>query len=233
MLHATEGGKYDLSGAEVYLFDENGEYLGLNGITDSDGEAVFQVPEGQYRLKLIYGGTEHWSDLVHTLPYQENPVEMALGWLSLHSNPHPKRFHGKPPEYRPLLAFTGTSLPGLLAQTVTGTLTLDEPVTYYYISDHLNTAQLLTDENGEVVWQGNYSPFGAVDVVINEVENNFRFPGQMYDAETGLYYNWNRYYDPATGRYISADPIGLQGGMNLFAYVFNNPIIHFDTTGLF
>jgi RHS repeat-associated protein len=54
----------------------------------------------------------------------------------------------------------------------------------------------------------------------------------MEDSETGLYYNWNRFYDPATGRYISGDPIGLDGGMNLFAYVNLSPINNIDALGL-
>jgi len=83
-----------------------------------------------------------------------------------------------------------------------------------------------------VVWQAAYLPFGQAQIVTGTVTNNLRFPGQYYDSETGLHYNWNRYYDPEVGRYISADPIGLNGGMNLYAYVQNNPVNWVDPWGL-
>ena len=72
-----------------------------------------------------------------------------------------------------------------------------------------------------------------MDITVEAVENNLRFAGQYYDDETGLHYNYHRYYDPATGRYLTADPIGLAGGINLFAYVQNNPINRVDPHGLF
>ncbi|MCI5211036.1 MAG: RHS repeat-associated core domain-containing protein, partial [Candidatus Electrothrix sp. ATG2] len=76
-------------------------------------------------------------------------------------------------------------------------------------------------------------PFGNVNILTADIENNLRFSGQYFDAETGLHYNWNRYYDPETGRYIAADPIGLGGGMNLYAYVGSDPVNWYDSTGLF
>jgi RHS repeat-associated protein len=66
---------------------------------------------------------------------------------------------------------------------------------------------LMTDETGQTVWEGEYLPFGAPHSVTGNITNNFRFPGQYFDAETALNYNWYRYYNEKIGRYISFDPI--------------------------
>lgn len=223
----------EVTDTSVYLFTEAGEYLDLTTITDANGDAVLRVPEGAYRVRVDYNNAQYWSDVVHVLAYQDNPVELALDLLALDltNNPHPPRFDGKPPVYRPMIASIG-SISGLLAPQNTGIVVNNDPQTFYYTSDHLSTAQLIVNGLGEVVWQGNYSPFGEVDVVVNEIDSKFRFPGQYFDSETGLYYNWHRFYDPVTGRYISADPIGLAGGINLYAYVGGNPVNAVDPKGL-
>jgi len=106
------------------------------------------------------------------------------------------------------------------------------PGLYYFLNDHLGTPQQLITPAGAVVWQAAYLPYGEAQVQVNTVVNNLRFPGQYFDSETGLHYNWNRYYDPITGHYISADPIGLEGGLNLYAYVGGNPVNWSDPWGL-
>ena len=103
---------------------------------------------------------------------------------------------------------------------------------YYYHNDHLGTPQLMTDATQHVVWQAEYSAFGEANMTIHAVTNNLRFPGQYYDAETGLHYNYHRFYDPGVGKYFTPDPIGLAGGINLYVYVENNPINFTDPTGL-
>jgi RHS repeat-associated protein len=81
---------------------------------------------------------------------------------------------------------------------------------YHYLNNYLGTPQIMTEQGGTVVWEAQYKPFGEAAVhPSSTVENNFRFPGQYYDAETGLHYNYHRYYDPQTGRYLRPDPLNL------------------------
>ena len=103
---------------------------------------------------------------------------------------------------------------------------------YYFHNDHLGTPQILTNDSQTIAWKAVYNPFGEAVASIQKVENPFRFPGQYYDQETGLHYNYFRYYYPVTGRYITPDPIGLEGGINLFVYVAGNPVKYLDPTGL-
>lgn len=104
--------------------------------------------------------------------------------------------------------------------------------TYYYHLDHLGTPQKMTDATQTIVWQADYSPFGNATLVASTVTNNIRFPGQHFDAESGLHYNYFRDYNPNDGRYMQSDPIGLGGGVNTYSYGLSNPINNFDPDGL-
>ncbi|WP_311769452.1 RHS repeat-associated core domain-containing protein, partial [Burkholderia stagnalis] len=103
--------------------------------------------------------------------------------------------------------------------------------------DQIGTPQEVTDEAGEIAWSARYKAWGEAREVIGEaarkagIVNPLRFAGQYFDRETGLHYNRHRYYDPNTGRFISKDPIGLQGGINVFQYA-PNPISWIDPLGL-
>jgi RHS repeat-associated protein len=103
---------------------------------------------------------------------------------------------------------------------------------YYIHNDHLNTPQVVTNQNQQVVWMGDYEPFGKLAAnQTNSIEIFSRFPGQYLDPETNLYYNYFRDYDPNIGRYIESDPIGLGGGINTYGYALQNPLTHYDPDG--
>ncbi len=104
---------------------------------------------------------------------------------------------------------------------------------YYVHADHLGTPNLVIDDAQNIVWQALHQPFGEAELSTESIEYNLRFPGQYYDAETGLHYNYFRDYDPGLGRYIQSDPIGLNGGLNTYAYAFDNPVRFTDASGLF
>ena len=127
--------------------------------------------------------------------------------------------------------------------------------TYYFINNHLGYPQKLVDDNLTVVWSSISQVFGLA--VVDEdpdgngqtVVNNIRFPGQYFDNETGLHYNYHRYYDPSTGRYLTPDPSHqlhnkgenipyllyslIDKPQELHRYVYtNNPITLCDPLGL-
>ncbi len=109
---------------------------------------------------------------------------------------------------------------------------------YYLHPGHLGSPRAVSDESGQVIWRWKSEPFGGTlpeedpDGDGQPFVLNLRFPGQYYDREIGLHYNYFRYYDPQTGRYITSDPIGLYGGLNTYGYVGGNPLTRNDPKGL-
>jgi RHS repeat-associated protein len=116
---------------------------------------------------------------------------------------------------------------------------IDEPVsmaatgaTYYYHFDKLGSVVGLSDAGGNLVETHTYSPYGKVDTP-SAVGNPFHFTGRRLDPETGLYHYRARSYDPGLGRFLEVDPVRHVGGINLYAYVQNDPLNFLDPFGLF
>ena len=207
---------YQVIDAPVYLFTASGAYLNQYERTDTIGRASFLLPAQPYKFRVDYQGTQYWSDEVTVIVNQENVIELNLEQLALDltHDPNPVRFDGEPPVYRPgpvRVAALG-SLTGLLSQAVISQTHIER--VYYYINDHLGTPQKVMDESGTVVWSADYEPFGDTSITTAAMTNPFRFPGQYFDSETGFHYNYHRYYDPKTGRYLTPDPIGLVDDKN-------------------
>lgn len=117
-------------------------------------------------------------------------------------------------------------------QTFTPLLLREGDSVYRYHTDGNGVPRRLLAAGGEVVWEADVLAFGEARVLTSKVPQPWRLPGQYHDEETGLHYNRHRYYDPTLGRYISRDPIGVAGGLNLYLYAGNDPVNRADPLGL-
>jgi RHS repeat-associated protein len=128
---------------------------------------------------------------------------------------------------------------GVVKQTGTVAAS-DIAISLYNVSvDQLGAPRIITRQSDEAVaWRWDSAEaFGATapdqnPATLGIFSFNQRLPGQVFDPESGLFQNWNREYNPRIGRYMQSDPIGLAGGINTFAYVFNSPTDLIDPTGL-
>ncbi|HNB43465.1 MAG TPA: RHS repeat-associated core domain-containing protein [Burkholderiaceae bacterium] len=111
------------------------------------------------------------------------------------------------------------------------------PAVYFIHTDQIDTPRIVQDAQFNNRWAWDADGFGQLPpnenpAGLGTLSFNLRMPGQYYDAESGLFYNHFRDYDPGTGRYVESDPIGLAGGVNTYTYVGGNPVSYVDPNGL-
>ena len=132
----------------------------------------------------------------------------------------------------------GAGIDNLLAMTVHGQ---NQTNTYYVLTDHLGTVHAFADEIGAIVESYRFDAWGNVLGVFDgngsplsesALGNRYLFQGREYSWATGLYYFRARWYDPETGRWLSKDPIGINGGLNQFVAFDNNPVMFSDAFGM-
>jgi RHS repeat-associated protein len=97
-------------------------------------------------------------------------------------------------------------------------------------ADHIGRPVFATNSTGTKVWTATYQPFGGVHTSTGTIPTA-RFPGQWFQSESGLHQNWMRDYDPTTGRYLQADPLGLIDGASVYGYAGQSPMMNMDPTG--
>jgi RHS repeat-associated protein len=106
---------------------------------------------------------------------------------------------------------------------------------YFYVRDHLGSIRALVDDSGTLRGQWAYSLWGSRgtnEVTANPVESDFGYTGHLEHGRSGLVFALYRAYDPSIARWLSPDPIGEEGGINLYGYVLNNPVNLWDPRGL-
>lgn len=229
--YTTDSASNRLLGENMAGTNHSYSYL-ASGQTSSDNRYVFRYDDDG-RLSDI-------SRLLLNSPVQHN-VYNALGQRVLKNG-------------RRLLVYAydeaghlqGEYLPGGIAvreyvwlgERLVGMLSAQHPGALLQVhTDHLGTPRAVSNGN-TVLWRWEGDAFGGsaanetVAGTLKRLTLPLRFPGQYYDEETGLHYNYFRDYKPGTGRYMESDPIGLKGGINTFSYVQNSPLIYRDPFGL-
>ncbi|MET3653546.1 RHS repeat-associated core domain-containing protein [Dyella japonica] len=222
--------RYSTAGQLQYVMDQSGQsatlaYNGaqLQSVTDPQGRTLRFTYDGNGFLRTLTvpdGGVLTFpASITSSYLYDEN--SQLLGeygdtmrdylWLD-----------GIP------VAVSDTKLRGGLSLSF-------QTTTSYVHADGLNTPRAITDASGKVQWQWSYTgnPFGEqLPTSSTGFVYNLRYAGQYYDAESRLMDNIHRTYEPATGRYLQSDPIGLAGGWSTYAYVGGNSLNAADPLGL-
>jgi RHS repeat-associated protein len=250
LLNTSQGG----STTESYTYDQVGNRtssLGVssysnnssNELTSTSNASFTYDANGNMLSKTDSTGTTSYSwDFENRLSSVTLPG--AGGTVIFKYDPFGRRIYKTSSAATSVFAYDGDNLVeetnaagGAIARYSQG-LNIDEPLamlrsatTSYYEADGLGSVSSITNSAGGVIQTYAYDSFGYSVATTGSLTNPFRYTGREFDTETGLYFYRARYYDPTNGRFLSEDPIGFDGGVNLYSYASNSPINWVDPTG--
>ena len=208
----------------VWNFKDELSQIGLGGggtayyVYDSGGQRVRKVierPDGTREERIYLGGLEFYRKTTSAGTILEETETL----------------HIMDDASRIALAETKTIGDGLQVAAANR-----KTLTRYQYSNHLGSASLELDENAVIISYEEYHPYGTTSFAstnkdINAAAKRYRYTGMERDEESGLAYHSARYYLPWLARWLSADPVSIAGGLNLYSYVLNNPLRSSDTKG--
>ena len=215
----------------------------LTSISGSPGTTFTYDNNGNTLTKVDSGGTT-----TYAWDYENRLTSVTLpstAVVSFKYDPLGRRIQKATPSATTIFAYDGeniveeTNATGAAQARFAMGLSIDEPLaqlrastTHLYHADGLGSITSLTSGAGAVAASYTYNTFGDVKNSSGSVSNPFRYTGREWDAETGLYYYRARYYQAASGRFLSEDPLGFLAGINFFSYVRGNPTNLLDPMGL-
>jgi RHS repeat-associated protein len=250
LLSATQGA----STTESYTFDPVGNRLTSiagswsnntsNELTSSPTATYTYDNNGNTATKVDSTGTTTYAwDFENRLTTVTLPG--SGGTVSFRYDPFGRRIYKSSSSGTSVYAYDGDNLveetnsSGSVVARYAQSLTTDEPLamlrsgaTSFYHADGLGSVTSLSNSSGSVANTYTYDSFGKLTASTGSVVNPFQFTSREMDSETMLYYMRARNFDPTAGRFISEDPIGFRGGVNVYAYTLNNPVLYVDLYGL-
>lgn len=239
--------------AESYTYDPVGNRLSSliasytvnssNEMTAVNGAMYTYDANGNTLVKTDSTGTTSY-----TWDYENRLVSVTLpgsgGAVSFKYDPFGRRIYKSSSSGTSVFAYDGDNLveetnsSGAVVARYAQGAGIDEPLaqlrsatTSFYSADGLGSITSLSNAAASITDTYTFDSFGKLAASTGTTVNPFRYTARESDAETGLYYYRARYYDPAAGRFLNEDPIGFNGGTNLYPYVANNPVTGTDAFG--
>ena len=216
--------------------------LRYTSLTVSTGATYSYDSNGNQLTKALAGGTITYT--WNALNQLTGATVPSVGSESYIYDPFGRRVEKVSPSGTTVYAYDGSALLGTYTATGTpqqqftpgpgtnSTLAVTQgSASSFYEQDALMSVTSLSSASGSIVDSNSYTAFGTPTTSGN-VASQMLFAGMVYDKTTGLYYDNVRYYDPGLGRFISEDPSGMKGGINLYDYTGNDPSTLVDPTGL-